>query len=110
MATALLCAAISGCGRLPSDSGQFRLYGHGNSSCGDYLAADRDNPNLHMMELDWVAGYLSAVGYYKVQGWTLRDADYEAVSAWVGNYCRENPLKSVPEASAALVLELAKPK
>ena len=52
---------------------------------------------------------MSAAGCYKVQG-ALRASDPNALAAWVDKYCRENPLKNISDASAALVVELSKPK
>jgi hypothetical protein len=107
MATVLLCAASSGSAET-APPGQFHRYGSGTTSCGTWLA-DRDNYAVHMVELSWVLGWLSAAGAYNVQS-DLRHTDANAIAAWVDKYCRENPLDHISDAAAHLVDELSKPK
>ena len=61
----------------------------------------------HYVLGSWVLGWVSAAGYY---GAHLRHTDADAISAWVDNYCRANPLNQIKDAADSLVDELAKTK
>jgi hypothetical protein len=116
MATVLLCAAFSASAQAPAQAGappgkvEVTLYGAGASSCGKWLA-DRQSP-IHSVELNWVLGFLTAsedfIGQFHLP--SPRQTDSNAITAWVDKYCRENPLKSIADASVNLVLELSKPE
>jgi hypothetical protein len=105
MAAVFFYAAISDPAQA-ADPGEFHAYGAGLLSCGKWLAARKGNDWYENGQ--WVFGWVSAAGNYNVQG-SLRHSDSLALAAWVDKYCRENPLKTVAQASAALVDELAKP-
>jgi hypothetical protein len=100
-----LCSA----GRLESASRTTAtIYGVGNHSCGKWLALPRDDDDW-FIHISWVSGWLSAAGHYDVHG-SLSETDSDAIAAWMDNYCRQHPLKSIDDAAAGLVRELAKPK
>jgi hypothetical protein len=82
--------------------GQVSIYGAGVQSCGKWLD-ERRTPIDWLEEGQWVLGYVSAAGEFL----NLRDTDSRGISAWVDNYCRDNPLKSIGNAAMALVKELA---
>jgi hypothetical protein len=107
MAAVLLCAASLGSAQT-APPGKYSEYGAGAASCGHWLASRNDHA-LHGIQINWVLGWVSAAGYYNVQG-ALRETDADAVSAWVDKYCREHPLSEIKDAAATLVDELAKPK
>jgi hypothetical protein len=111
MAAVFLCAASSGFAQT-AGPGQVAVtvYGAGTSSCGKWLA-DRESL-FHSVELNWVLGFLTAsenfIGELHLP--MPRHTDGHAVEAWVDKYCRENPLKSIADASVGLVVELSKPQ
>jgi hypothetical protein len=115
MTTVLLWAAVSASAQAPAQAAappgqvEVTLYGAGGSSCGQWLA-DREKP-MHHVELNWVLGFVTAsenfFGELKLP--MPRHTDANAITAWVDKYCRENPLKNIADASANLVIELAKP-
>ena len=115
MGAVLLCAASLASAQPPGQAGapsgvEVTVYGAGTASCGKWLA-DRQTPPLHNNELSWVLGFLTASGsLFEELHLRLRQTDADAVAAWVDKYCRENPLKDIGDASANLVIELAKPQ
>jgi hypothetical protein len=84
------------------------IYGVGNHSCGKWLAASHTS-DAWFEQMNWVLGWVSAAGHYDVHG-ELRETDSDAIGAWVDNYCHKYPLRTIDDASAALVHELAKTK
>ena len=77
--------------------------GAGTSSCGTWTAARRNMTGANVQNEAWVFGFLSGVGWVGQNGDNpLQGLDGNAVSAWVDNYCRSNPLKSIGEAAGAL--------
>jgi len=103
LSVALLCSA----GKLESaPRTTATVYGVGNHSCGKWLATAHDTDEW-FDQLNWVLGWLSAAGYYDVHG-SLRKTDSDAIAAWMDNYCRQHPLKTIEDGAADLVRELAK--
>jgi hypothetical protein len=84
------------------------MYGEGSESCGKWLATDHNGAMSYRMG-EWILGWVSAAGYYNVQG-ALRISDPYALTGWVDKYCREHPLDNLAIAAARLVDELSKPK
>lgn len=113
VAAVFLSAAISTSAQAadpPQGKVAVQLYGAGINSCGSWLE-HRGIDALHSHELSWVLGWLSASENWGTGlGIHLRHTDANAVSAYVDKYCRENPLKSIADASLGLVVELAKPE
>ena len=105
----LLCGLLCSAATLRSASRPTgTIYGVGNHSCGKWLATEHDSDEMFINH-NWVLGWISAADHYAVHG-GLRETDADAIVAWMDNYCRERPLKSVDDAAAALVRELAKPQ
>jgi len=78
----------------------------GDVSCGTWTQArqqDRQKPVTHQW---WVAGFLSGL-HYEDQSDPNRDPlagnDFGGIAAWIDNYCRENPLKTIAYASIELM-------
>jgi hypothetical protein len=112
MGAVLLSAAVSASAQTADpEKGAIHQWGAGSRSCGNWLA-DRGNTFLHNVELSWVLGWSSASSaiYGVSLGGHMRQTDSDAVAAWLDKYCRENPLKSLTDASLALNLELLKPE
>ena len=73
-------------------------------SCGTWTQArqqDRQKPLTHQW---WVAGFLSGLEY---EGDPSRDPlagnDIGGIAAWIDNYCRQNPLKTIAHACLELM-------
>ena len=113
MATVLLCAAISTSARAADPGKSFTIYGAGTKSCGNWLADRKEGQAMEQVELSWALGWLSASGAWlgvEHPGSYLRETDANAIAAWLDKYCRDNPLKSIADASSSLALELSKPQ
>lgn len=82
-----------------SPSFGYRLLGPDRMSCGSWLAERRNNIALEA----WVLGFLSGIGYIGPDD-PLRGLDRNAVSYWIDNYCRANPMANIDDAAAAFSL------
>jgi len=81
----------------------YQELGAGLSSCGEWLS-ERPSGN-YFNEAQWMLGFISATGYYEVMD--LKETDVKALTAWMDNYCRANPLDKFSEGVHLLVEELA---
>ena len=99
---ALLAMLIGGTARAQ----QYKVFGHGNQSCGSWTEA-KEETNLELIVFtSWLSGYLSAVSVWVETGsGRVNETDIRGAVAWMDNYCRDNPLDSV--AGAALNLTFA---
>jgi len=52
----------------------------------------------------WVLGYVTAYGYYGTND--LKKVDGYAMTAWIDNYCQQNPLEDIETAAQQLVESL----
>jgi hypothetical protein len=86
------------------------IIGTGTLSCGKWLEArERRNELQTDLYVQWIWGYLAAHDYYRAPGASLinsRMPDQATVTAFVNQFCRDNPLTFVVDASAELVQEL----
>lgn len=96
----------------PTQSGH-AVYGVGNSSCGTWSTARRDETSRSPVAgfkrdlfTTWIQGYLTASGAY-ADG-DLRRVDADAVKVWVDRYCDSHPVETLNEASRALVAMLSR--
>jgi hypothetical protein len=78
----------------------------GDISCGTWTQArqqDRQKPVTYQW---WVAGFLSGL-HYEDESNPSHDPvagnDVGGIAAWIDNYCRENPLKTIAYASIQLM-------
>ena len=53
------------------------------------------------LQLQWVLGYVTAYGSYGND--SFRKTDPDAMTGWIDNYCRANPLDNVEVAAQKLV-------
>jgi hypothetical protein len=81
--------------------GTYTNYGTGVSSCGRWIVETGD---VHFMNVNWVLGFLSGVGYAATRD--LRETDSAGIDKWITKYCEEHPLDTVATAAQALVREL----
>ena len=87
----------------PSDPRGRTLIG-ADVSCGTWTQArqqDRQKPVTYQW---WVAGFLSGLEYEgDPSGDPLAGNDIGGITAWIDNYCRENPLKTIADACLELM-------
>ena len=98
VAAALVAAAasIQGQGDPP-----MYTFGVGRATCADWNTG-RNQPEFFVYA-SWVNGFLSGVSFV---GGQIRPVDGNAIEQWMDNYCRNNPLVSLRNASVQLALEL----
>jgi hypothetical protein len=98
LAVALLVSSKS----FAEETGNYKMYGFGYSSCGSWLD-DRKGDGWYGKG-QWMLGTISAVGYYGV--FKLKELDSVSFALWMDNYCKANPLSTLSEGTHQLVLEL----
>jgi hypothetical protein len=83
----------------------FTALGHGNNSCGEWLAGI---PSSHLVMQSWVLGFVSAYNVYgpDSSGNLTAGTDSNGLFAWVDNYCQTHPLDSLAQAADQLVITL----
>jgi len=82
--------------------------GSGVSSCGRYLSGRSENDSmLNSIYGTWLQGFFSGVNVHRrISGKEMISIpDSESLLFYVEKFCRDNPLRSVYEASIALVRE-----
>ena len=105
--TALLLAAFLVSGTAWAYTG----FGAGIKTCESWVAAKEDNYAVAKRARfhGWISGYLTAYSLWVEQGSgpvSRRDSSKSAW-AWIDNYCKENPNRSVATAAEHLILSLA---
>ena len=79
------------------------------NSCADWITA-RDGKNAQVYEF-WLRGYLSGLNMSQDQSIDfLRGIKANSLELWMDKYCRENPLKTIPQGAFQLVKELTEKK
>jgi len=73
----------------------------GGFSCRAWIQARQQHRQAYQL---WVAGFLSGLNYESdPSGDPLVGIDFGGIAAWIDNYCRENPLKFITNASIDLM-------
>jgi hypothetical protein len=101
MRTVLACLVMLVLGLSAQVACAYEALGPGVISCGTWTA-ERRTPNAitAVMAESWVLGFLSGIGFVGQSGSDpLHGSHAEAVSAWIDNYCKANPLDSVGKAA-----------
>lgn len=84
----------------------FELYGAGSLLCASWTEA-RETGNEAQLNLfrQWVAGWFVSYNYFsaRTQQDTVPSPDFDAISAWLDTYCRNNPNDAVVFGAVALV-------
>jgi hypothetical protein len=94
---AILAVTLSG-----GTTEAYQLLGPGGASCGTWTADRRTG--LHQIDLAWVLGFLTAVGYIGVDNLDpLQGLDANAVAAWIDSYCQQHPLQDIDAAAQAFL-------
>jgi hypothetical protein len=85
----------------------YRLLGPGGTSCGSWSEDRLTDIGLYQIDVAWVLGFLTAVGYMGEGGSEhlnpLGGLDSPAVAAWVDNYCQTHPLDDIQAAAKAFI-------
>ncbi|PAY02909.1 hypothetical protein CKO50_02770 [Pseudoalteromonas sp. HM-SA03] len=82
-------------------------YGFGNNSCGQWTKERASKSMNSRYQEVWVLGFITGTGLVlEASGKAQKVTDSDAAMAYIDNYCRENPLSSIMEASQMLVFEL----
>jgi hypothetical protein len=97
------------------------VWGAGNDTCSRFVQEYTARPNERFsLEMSWLQGSVTALNFEAVVemserfGWDrsaefdlLGHADVADLDVWVLNYCQANGSKTLNEAAAAFMLELA---
>jgi len=92
------------------DITEYAVEGAGVKSCEAYMADRQQNDSMQFVDLNWVKGFITGVNYLhaETKGNPQLGAglDMDALTLWIDNYCSDNPLATLSDASAALVDQL----
>jgi hypothetical protein len=78
------------------------IIGQGTASCTTWTEFRRHGQGVSLEQ--WILGYLSGAGVWSESYNPPRGTDANAVWAWVGNYCRAQPLLLLMNAGLAFVV------
>ncbi|MCK3776193.1 hypothetical protein MZK49_05550 [Ensifer sesbaniae] len=91
---------------------QVAIRGAGMSTCGSWVSGDRLD---RLNSLSWVLGFVSAASVFRAKEFSsdgkydaMNGADADAIELWITNYCSQNPLKKLWNASTAMLIEASK--
>ena len=84
------------------------INGAGATSCGTWVEHRKNG--TYFPHLNWVLGFVSSYNYYvyigKRENGVFGTADYNFVSDWMDNYCKDNPRETVYAGTLKLIAEL----
>jgi hypothetical protein len=84
----------------------YQIVGPGVSSCATWTADRRSDSDMADLDLSWILGFLSGVGYVAAPDQDpLHGLDRAAVPAWVDRYCEAHPLDAIATAAEVFVRE-----
>lgn len=76
------------------DEDKLSLVGAGWTSCGEFLEHSEKAEEMTFLYTSWMQGFLSALNLKHVDSDNATDlSDRAAQSAWIENFCREQPLQ-----------------
>jgi len=81
-----------------STTGDYAIYGHGNSACGAWSAAPPGTPTRDLF-LAWVQGFLTGTGGFNDE---QRKTTTEGIQASITTYCQAHPLDTIEVAASTL--------
>ena len=90
------------------------VYGPGSASCSEWTIARQRHTDQELGFVYWVGGYVSGFNAFaaddafgaQMPGHVTGTSDMYGMAAWVDNYCQQNPLDSVVQATTALIKTL----
>jgi hypothetical protein len=85
-----------------STSGDYAIYGHGNSSCSAWSATQPGTPARDLF-LAWVQGFLTGTGGFNDE---QRKTDTEGIQASMTTYCHAHPTDTIEVAASTLFVSL----
>ena len=84
--------------------------GHGAVSCGTYVKDKQEDGWGHQVNINWVLGFVTGGNVEREMSGGNQDIGegvaVASMALWLENYCRENPLKALSDATVILVEEL----
>lgn len=97
----------------PSFGAPFKNRGYGSISCGEYI----QNKVSHELAKTWVAGFVTGMNAIRsdevsddISVDVMDGADIDAMTLWLDNYCRANPLHKLAQATIVMVEEVERMK
>ena len=85
-----------------STSGDYAIYGHGNSSCAAWSATQPGTPSRDLF-LAWVQGFLTGTGSFNDE---QRKTTTEGIQSSITTYCQAHPLDTLEVAASTLFVGL----
>lgn len=89
-------------------SSRYAIAGIGSTSCGQYLKPPSSTKEISdIIMVTWIQGYLSGTNTQRLINTKTEmklQPDSESIVAFVDKFCRDNPLKTVYEATISLDL------
>jgi hypothetical protein len=85
-----------------STTGDYAIYGHGNSSCSAWSATPPGTPARDLY-LSWVQGFLTGTGGFNDD---QRKTTTEGIQASITTYCQAHPLDTLEVAASTLFVSL----
>jgi hypothetical protein len=85
-----------------STSGDYAIYGYGNSLCSAWSATQAGTPSRDLF-LAWVEGFLTGTGGFNDE---QRKTDTEGIQASITTYCRAHPMDTIEVAASTLFVSL----
>jgi hypothetical protein len=87
------------------------IIGFGNTSCGSWASSKSANTVASIVMENalegWVEGYITAMAVESDRvNAAIHRTDPAGLTAWIDNWCKANPLKSMAKAAEALSVEL----
>jgi len=88
------------------DAGIFTIMGSGTKSCGSVVEAHEEDDWGKRINSEWVNGYITSYNNYEHTGQDVaKGIGAAAIDLWIYNYCKENPLDNLQDATRELVNE-----
>jgi hypothetical protein len=87
------------------------IIGFGNGSCGSWTSSrngqDAASQALGSAAQGWIQGYITAMAVESDRvNAAIHRTDSKGLDAWIDNWCKAHPLKSIAKAAEALSVEL----
>ena len=91
---------------LPAHAEEATVFGHGLDSCAKWTEARGTRSYRQGLYTQWLAGFLSGLNIESKGPDVLNGQGFDALMAWLDNYCGTNPLEPIASAAFALMKEL----
>ena len=92
---------------MAADNVTFIVLGSGTKSCGRFVQEFDGKGWPSLINSEWINGYLSSVNRFIIPGTDVTEGiDLAGRDLWIYNYCRQNPLVPLRQATDNLMMEL----